>query len=55
MGLSAQGRRGVLGPVVVGCEETVPGSLWCASEGRGRLHGGRYVSEEGGEIDRRAR
>ena len=55
MGLAPQGRGGVVGPVVVKCEETVPGSLWRSAEGRRGLHGGGYASEEGWAVDRRAR
>ena len=46
---------GVLGAVVVGCEETVSGSLWRSSQSWRCLHGGGYFGAKGGEIDRRAR
>ena len=55
MGLAPQGRGGVLGPVVVKCEETVSRGVWRSAEGWGRLHGGGYVSEEGGAVDRSQR
>ena len=50
-----EGRRGVVGPVVVKCEEAVSGSLWRSSESWRCLHGGGYASEEGWAVDRRAR
>ena len=49
------GRGGVVGPVVVKCEEAVSGSLWRSSQSWRCLHGSGYFGAEGGAVDRRAR